>query len=231
MQIFTGEAVKRRASSLTQQAYELLRERIITGDLPPGRDVSEPELAEQLQMSKTPVREALSRLCIEGFMEAFPRRGYRVTPVTVKDVNDLFAVRAVLEGMAASAAAVNLTESELDELERLAKASYVIGEDRSTKAFVASNEKFHTAIAQGARNPRLLALVKSHIEESDRLFYLGTRSRDINPETNSDHSRIVDALRKRDPELARQTMISHIENTRQGLLSTLLSASEASVSI
>lgn len=216
-------ATDMRAKSLTEQAYAILRERLIQGDLAPGADVSEPELAEQLEMSKTPVREALARLCVEGFMEAIPRRGYRVTPVTVSDMNDLFAVRGMLEGTAASLAAKNLTEHELDVLDQLANASYVMGEGVSTKTFVTSNEEFHSAIARGSRNPRLHGLVMSHLEECARLFYMGTRVRDINPETANDHHRIVAVLRERDSEKARQAMVEHNENTRQGLLNALIS--------
>ena len=216
-------ATDKRAKSLTEQAYAILRERLILGELAPGADVSEPELAEQLEMSKTPVREALARLCVEGFMEAIPRRGYRVTPVTVSDMNDLFAVRGMLEGTAASLAATNLTEQELDVLDQLANASYVMGEGVSTKTFVTSNEEFHSAIARGSRNPRLHGLVMSHLEECARLFYMGTRVRDINPETANDHHRIVAVLRERDSEKARQAMVEHNENTRQGLLNALIS--------
>lgn len=216
-------ATDKRAKSLTEQAYAILRERLILGELAPGADVSEPELAEQLEMSKTPVREALARLCVEGFMEAIPRRGYRVTPVTVSDMNDLFAVRGMLEGTAASLAAKNLTEQELDVLDQLANASYVMGEGVSTKTFVTSNEEFHSAIARGSRNPRLHGLVMSHLEECARLFYMGTRVRDINPETANDHHRIVAVLRERDSEKARQAMVEHNENTRQGLLNALIS--------
>ncbi|SIQ94948.1 transcriptional regulator, GntR family [Rhizobium sp. RU35A] len=214
---------EKRARSLTEQAYAILRERIITGDLAPGAEVSEPELAERLQMSKTPVREALGRLCVEGFMEAYPRRGYRVTPVTIKDMNDLFAVRGVLEGTAVALAAENLTVAELDQLDELADARYEMGEEVSTRTFVARNEQFHALIAQGSRNPRLYALVMGHLEECARLFYMGTRMRDINPETTDDHHRILAHLRARDGEKARAAMVEHNENTRTGLLSALIS--------
>ncbi|KRB51456.1 GntR family transcriptional regulator [Rhizobium sp. Root708] len=219
----SGPTSERRAKSLTEQAYIILRERIIVGQLAPGMAVSEPELAEKLEMSKTPVREAMARLCVEGFMEAFPRRGYRVKPVTVNDMNDLFAVRGVLEGTAAALAAKNLTEAELDALDQLANASYVVGENVSTKTFVDSNEEFHSAIAQGSRNPRLHSLVMSHLEECARLFYMGTRIRDINPETANDHHRIVTVLRERDGDKARAAMVEHNENTRKGLLNALIS--------
>lgn len=217
---------ERRGRSLTEQAYVALRQRVISGELAPGAEVSEPELAEQLQMSKTPVREALARLCVEGLMEAFPRRGYRVTPVTLKDMNDLFAVRGVLEGMAAGLAAQNLSAEELDGLNLLADSSYIIGEDVSTATFVTSNEMFHAAIARGSRNARLYSLVMSHLEQCARLFYMGTRIRDINPETSNDHHRIVAVLRERDSEKARLAMIEHNENTRKGLIEALVASAQ-----
>lgn len=224
-------ATRKGGPSLTEQAYAIIRERVLTGELPPGTDVSEPELAERLQMSKTPVREALARLCVEGFMEAFPRRGYRVTPVTLKDMNDLFSVRGILEGTAAALAAKNLTDEELDALDELANASYVMGENVSTKTFVTSNETFHLAIASGARNPRLYALIMSHLEECARLFYMGTRIRDINPETSNDHHRIVAHLRERDSEKARQAIMDHNENTRKGLLTALIANVQPGVTL
>jgi DNA-binding GntR family transcriptional regulator len=213
----------RRSKSLTEMAYASLRERIITGDMPPGMEVSEPELAEQLSVSKTPVREALARLCVEGFMEAYPRRGYRVTPVTVKDMNDLFAIREMLEGSAAALAAENLTAEELDELDRLADVNYELGENASVRSFVEANQAFHAAIARASRNPRLHALVISHLEECARLFYMGARMRDVNPETNRDHHEIVEVLRKRDAQAARAAMVRHNENTRVGILTALIS--------
>jgi len=216
--------------SLTDQAYLALRERIITGSLPPGSEMSELELADALSMSKTPVREALGRLGIEGLVEAFPRRGYRVTSVTVKDMNDLFAVRAMLEGTAGAQAAVNLTEAELERLDELADASYVRGENSSTQTFVRANEDFHSAIARATRNPRLYGLVVSHLEECGRFFYMGAQVRDVNPETTNDHHRIVAILRERDPEKARAALVEHNENTRQGLLRALIDKSDSGLS-
>lgn len=216
--------------SLTDQAYGELRQRIITGQLPPGSEMSELELAEDLSMSKTPVREALGRLGIEGLVEAFPRRGYRVTSVTVKDMNDLFAVRAMLEGTAGALASVNLTDAELDRLDALADASYVRGENTSTQTFVRANEDFHSAIAQATRNPRLFGLVVSHLEECGRFFYMGAQIRDVNPETTNDHHKIVAILRKRDPEAARAAMVEHNENTRQGLLRALIDKTDSGLS-
>lgn len=228
----TDPAVGRaKKMSLTETAYGALRERVLSGELRPGAEFSELELADQLSMSKTPVREALGRLVAEGLIEAFPRRGYRVTPVTVKDINDLFAIRAMTEGTAAAMAALNLTPSDLDRLEILADARYDPSQGESVQSFVKANRDFHIAIAEGANNPRLLALVAAHLDECTRLFYLGAVSRDVNPETSSDHRKIVDVLRLRDPELARAAMVEHSEHTLHGILKALISSDTTALTL
>ncbi len=144
-------------------------------------------------------------------------------------MNDLFAVRSILEGAAAALAAKNLSDKDLAQLDQLAGVEYVVGEGQSTKSFVASNELFHAAIARGSNNSRLCSLIMKHLEEGTRFLYLGTRARDVNFETHSDHDRILAALRKRDGEAARHTMAEHTEHTRAGLLQALISQSEVDV--
>ncbi|WP_176083726.1 GntR family transcriptional regulator [Martelella sp. HB161492] len=216
-----------KAKSLTDQAYDRLRHEIITCKLQPGTDLGEQELAEKLAMSKTPVREALARLTLEGLVEAFPRRGYRITPVTVKSVNDVFTVRKALEGVACELAADRLTDAEIDRIEALSNATYVPGEEPTIEAFIKTNNDFHAAIAEGARVPRLVTLISSYLEESTRLFYMGAAMRDVNPETSTDHALIVAALRRHDSDAAREAIIQHTENTRRGLLTALISDSES----
>ena len=191
-----------------------------------------PIFADQLSMSKTPVREALGRLVAEGLIEAFPRRGYRVTPVTVKDINDLFAIRAMTEGTAASMAALNLTSADLDRLETLAEARYEPSQGESVQSFVKANRDFHIAIAEGANNPRLLAMVAA----LSRRMYAAllsrcALSRDVNPETSDDHRRIVGVLRLRDPDQARAAMVEHSEHTQQGILKALISSDTTALTL
>jgi DNA-binding GntR family transcriptional regulator len=209
--------------SLTEQAYDLLRREIITCALVPGADVSESELAERLQMSKTPVREALARLRNEGFVETFPRRGYRIVPMTLSDMNELFDVRIILEGGTAALAAERITDEQLDELLSLANSSYDVEENLSLEQFVAANREFHSAIARASGRDRLLALVGRNLDELERFFFMGARARDVNPETKSDHYRIVDVLRTRDADAARQILVDHNEATRAGLLAAIAS--------
>ncbi|MBB4122584.1 GntR family transcriptional regulator [Martelella radicis] len=212
-----------KSKSLTDRAYDQLRQEIITCKLPPGTDLGEQELAEKLDMSKTPVREALARLTLEGLVEAFPRRGYRITAVTVKSVNDVFTVRKAIEGVAGELAAERLSAEELDHVEALSNARYVPGEQPTIEAFIKQNNDFHVAIAEGAQVPRLTMLIRSYLEESTRLFHMGAAVRDVNPETTTDHARIVAALRRRDGDAAREAIIQHTENTRLGLLKSLIS--------
>ncbi|MBM6581314.1 GntR family transcriptional regulator [Microvirga sp. BT689] len=226
-----GTGAPSKKLSLTETAYQALRARVLSGELRPGAEFSESELADQLSMSKTPVREALGRLVAEGLIEAFPRRGYRVTPVTVKDINDLFAIRAMTEGTAASMAALNLTPADLDRLETLAEARYDPSQGESVQSFLKANRDFHIAIAEGANNPRLLAMVAAFLDECTRLFYLGALSRDVNPETSNDHRHIVGVLRLRDPEQARAAMVEHSEHTQQGILKALISSNTTALTI
>ena len=217
--------------SLTERAYAILHKEIITCELPPGSEVSELELADRLGMSKTPVREALGRLDLEGFVDTFPRRGYRIKPVTIKDINDLFAIRTLLEPAAAALAAQTMSLGALQTLHDLAGASYTVGKSRTLDHFVDSNRLFHGAIAEGSGNPRLEVLIMAHLEESERFFYIGARSRDVNVETNREHTTIVEVLRRRDAKQASEIMAEHIENTRIGLTRFILASPAVGVGL
>ena len=189
---------------MTDRAHAAIRHDIITCKLPPGLEVSEQEFAHRLEISKTPVREALARLALEGLVETYPRRGYRITPVAVRDINDLFTVRGALEGVATELAAQNMDDAEIDALEALAEANYTPGEATSVEAFVAANLEFHSAIARGSGVTRLANMVIAHLEEATRLFYMGVNVRDVNPETSQDHRQIIALMKHRAGEEARR---------------------------
>ncbi|WP_300575388.1 GntR family transcriptional regulator [Phenylobacterium sp.] len=225
----TADGRGKRPRSLAETVYARLRAEIITCQLPPGLDLSEQDLADRFGVSKTPIREALGRLNQEGFVETFPRRGYRIRSVTLRDIGDLFELRSVLEQAAAGLAAQTMSGADLDRLDALANASYTVGETRSMADFIEANRTFHGAIAQASRNPRLAALVMTHLEESERLFYLGAQTRDVNIETNHDHSEIVAVLRSGDAEAAARIMAEHIQNTRHGLNASILASGTSEV--
>lgn len=215
---------RKKTESLTERVYAMLRTEILTCVLEPGREVSEAELAERFDVSKTPVREALAHLRSEGLVRTFPRRGYQVVPVTFGDMNELFDLRTILEAGAAELACQRITDAEIDNLNRLADVVYDRSEQPSLKRFVQANRDFHIAIAKASGNERLYQLLSRQIDELERFFFLGARLRDVSNETQSDHHAIVEALRKRDPGAAREIMIRHNEVTRQGLFQALASS-------
>lgn len=210
-----------KAPSLTEQVYQRLRSDILTCNLEPGQEISEAELAERFEVSKTPVREALAALRQERLVQTFPRRGYQIAPITFGDMNELFDLRTILEAGAAELACEQITEPELDQLRTLATVAYEKNETPTIEAFIAANREFHLAIAEASRNVRIHTILSRQISELERFFYLGAQLRDVNNETNSDHIEIVEALAQRDRNKVRQLMIRHNDDTRHGLFQAL----------
>jgi DNA-binding GntR family transcriptional regulator len=215
--------------SLTKRAYQALRNEIITCQLAPGSEISEHELSDSLGMSKTPVREALVRLAGEGLVEAFPRRAYRIAPITIQSVNELFGVRAALESASAALAAARMTAADIAALQALANASYQVEESKSRSDFVDANRQFHLAISGYSGNSRMHALIVGLVDQGERFFHMGAQMRDVNSETNHEHHQLVEVLGRGDAERARLLMIEHIDSTRRGLLLSLISAAHPGV--
>lgn len=180
--------------SLGSAAYHQLRREIIRCHLRPGSDVTEHALAVRYGFGKTPVREALSRLAQEGLVRAVPRHGYVITPITLKDVQDLFAARFLLEAEAARLAAGRVDGDELRRLDDLCRAGYDPADADSAAAFLASNREFHVTIARASRNDRLAAMIAQLLDEMERLFHLGLVLRNRSEEMAHEHKALVDAL-------------------------------------
>lgn len=155
-------------------------------------------------------------------MESYPRRGYRVTPVTLKDMNDLFAVRGVIEAMAATLAAEHMSDAERAALAEMAEAGRDADRRGGLRGLIEANLEFHAAIAAGSRNQRLAHLVVSHLDQCTRLFFMGARVRDVKGETDADHASLVKAILARDPAAAHAAMLAHNEHTHRGLLNALV---------
>lgn len=216
------QAQKRhQRTPLSATIYEALRAEILRCHLRPGAEISEAELADRFNVSKTPVREALAGLRQDGLVLVFPRRGYQVAPVTIGDMIELFDLRIILEAGAAELACTRITEDETERLLELAKADYDMREDQSLEQFIGANREFHLAIARTTGNGRILRLIERQISELERFFYIGAQARDINSETANEHAEIVEALAARDAPRARALMIRHNMSTRNGLVQFL----------
>jgi len=205
---------------LREMVFESLREAIILGRLKPGERLMEIQLAEEMGVSRTPVREAIRKLELEGFVVMVPRKGAYVAGISLKDIADVFEVRAALEGLAAGLAAERITEEEMDELERsLFKISTGVEEDFN--AIVEGDSSFHDLIYKASRNQRLVSII-THLKEQIHRFRMTSLSQPGRTKIALDeHKMIVEAICDRNVELAQTLAREHVENAEQSLLNAL----------
>lgn len=186
--------------SQTDRVYSSIRKAILTLDLSPRELLVESVLAKRYRVSKTPIREALAILQRDGLVEALPRKGYLVTPITVHDLHELFELRIALEGSAAELAAMRVTPAEIEHLATLKPPD--VTSDREMHKFLDYNREFHVAVARASRNARLVQLIEQVNEEMSRLI---AASYEI-----GEHKTVLAALRSGNPAAARAAMVEHI---------------------
>jgi DNA-binding GntR family transcriptional regulator len=205
---------------LRELVFDALREAIIQGRLKPGERLMEIQLAEELGVSRTPVREAIRKLELEGFLVMIPRKGAYVAGISVKDIVNIFEVRAALESLAAGLAAERITEEELEQLER---ALVYISEASANNlsAVVQTDISFHELIYKASRNQRLVQIV-THLQEQIQRFRTASLAQPGRTRTViEEHRKIVEAISERNVELARTLAREHIENAEYSLLSAM----------
>ena len=208
--------------SLSEEAYNRLRQEIQTGELAPGAMVSERELANRYEMSKTPVREAVTQVCREGFMQRLPGRGYMVSPITIKEIQDLFDMRLILEIAAVEKILDEPSSDTMDNLKKLAEIKYIHDEPQSHVVFLEANRQFHMTLAEATGNNRLVKALEAVLIEMDRLFHLGLRLRDFSSEMTDEHHELVSALENGDGEAAKASIVGQITNSRNRILEAIM---------
>ncbi len=207
--------------SLSEQAYRLLKNDIITCELPPGEQIAQAVLTERYQIGITPVREALQRLAQEGFVQSLPRLGTVVTPITFSDVHEMYELRMIVEVAAVRLAALRAPQQALNQLIARSDFSYIYQNVESYKVFLGQNRDFHMAIARLSGNQRLVDLVSNLLDELTRLFHLGLGIRDSAAEMHHAHTALAQAIQQRDPDQAEQIMREEIEMSQNRVLEAL----------
>lgn len=195
------------------RVFALLRERIVGGDLAAGSHHSIYRLAEQLEVSRTPVREAVLRLADLGLVEIERNRGVRVRRVTVDDVREVFELRLLLEVPAAASAAARADDASRAALAANVEAMRAHAATGSEADFTAVDRDFHGLVAAAMRNPRLEAEV-ARLRDSIQARGVSTfgRSRPLS-EVAGEHAPIADAIGQGEPRQAAAAMAGHLENT------------------
>jgi len=221
----TSLPVKAAASSQGEIAYVALRRRVIHCELEPGERITEAQLAGEIGVGKTPVREALTRLIQDGLVRSMPGHGYEVTPITLGDVQDLFNFRLIIEPAAAQLAAGHVRATDLRRLDELCATCFSIVDKESESQYLQANYLFHTTIAEASGNRRLAEAVHRALEESERLFHLSNVLRNRSDEVAHEHKDLVDALIAGDGETARKLTLAHITTSQHLVLDALLTSS------
>ena len=202
---------------LRDVVFNTLRQAIITGEFAPGERLMEIALANKLGVSRTPVREALRQLDLEGLVEIAPNRGAKVIGISRKDVEDIYHMRARLEGLAARKAAEQIKEEELAELEEVILLSEFHVKKPESKQMVRLDGRFHE-IMYRASGSRMLEHVLTdflHYVKMARSHSVKTEHRA--QESVKEHKRILEAIRQRDGDLAEQLANEHIQHVIENL--------------
>lgn len=200
-------------SKASFKAYDIIRTEIVSGRFPPGTHLKEGLLVELCGVSRTPIREALRRLHQEGLVHFAPHRGAHVPEWSANDVEEIFALRAVLEGHAAEQAARRMRSEMIGELEGLATdmEDIVATHPPSFRlAVVEANRAFHDAIIDAAESPRLKLLL-AHVTDVPLMrSTFETYSDEDLARSMSHHRELIAAFRARDGARARTVMQSHV---------------------
>ncbi len=199
-------------------AAEQIRDAIVDGRLEPGQRLKEEQLARELGISRTPVREALVLLQAEGLVDAFPNRGSTVRTYSRRDLEEMYELRELLEGHAARRAAERVLDGELVALRASCARFSTLVQGRDVRALVAENSVFHQAILVAAGSDRLTSMLREVV--SLPLVYRSyvwyspeqaAASRDY-------HYELVETFERRDAAAAETTMRRHIRDARDVLV-------------
>lgn len=209
---------------LREIVFETLREAIISGKLEPGERLMEIQMAEEMGVSRTPVREAIRKLELEGFVVMIPRKGAYVAGISLKDITDVFEVRAALEALAAGLAAERITDAEIERLERSLVAYSEQTNQQNIDGIVETDTDFHDLLYKASRNERLLMIITHLREVIQRVRTVSLSQPGRSKDAVEEHREIVDAIADRNVELAQTLAREHIFNAENSMLNSLKGA-------
>ncbi len=198
--------------SLDKLAYQKIKEAILTFQFLPGQNLVEGELAAQLGISKTPVRDALMRLEKEGLVSRQPYKGTFVSDITNQDMVNIFEIRVVLEGLAVKLAAKALTDDDLARMEGLIKKHDAALQEQDYVKASQINADFHGMILEKCSNQRLREMLHNLDDHLKRYRLLSIAQGVRVDKSVPEHRHIVEILRSGDPEKAEEAMKDHLNS-------------------
>ena len=211
MKLAIGDHERRTAHQLVR---DTLRQAILTGRVPGGERLVQADLAQQMRVSTTPVREALRDLAAEGLIRLDAHRGAIVHSPSHAELEEIYRLRQLLEPELVERAIAHVTDEELNEATAILDQA---DRENDPVAWIDLNQRFHRLFNNAARSPKLAAIVES-LQDSATLYVLvaltrGTRG---TVEANDQHRRLLEAVRSGDVQTARATILEHIHKTVDG---------------
>ena len=217
----TAEIISIPRTALHEQVASRLRQMLVENRIPPGAKLNERALSEELNVSRTPLREAIKMLAAEGLVELLPNRGAIAVELTEDDVRHTFEVMAGLEGQSGELAAQRVTDGELAEIRAMHFEMLAAWTRRDLSTYYRLNALIHGAINAAAHNPVLGATYR---QVNARLQALRFRSNQDEEKWNravEEHNRMIDALTRRDAVAMRAVLIDHLNHKRDVVLEQL----------
>jgi DNA-binding GntR family transcriptional regulator len=208
----------KRPIALKDWAHERIKEEILNLRIPPGAMIPINDMADKLNISRTPIREALLRLESEGLVRVEPRVGFFATQVTKRDLEHVFELRILLESYAAEKATPLLTGGDLDHIQSLFEGCVLAIETGQMDEFLRTDIAFHALLNERSANPRLVAMLGLTEDLTFRERVLGLQSPENVRKSQEEHWLILKALQQRDAALVRRLMHEHLCAVRDRLL-------------
>lgn len=213
LKIYTGNH-----RPLRELVYEQLREAILTGEIKPGTRLMEVEIAQKMGVSRTPIREAIKKLEIEGLATTQPRRGAYVSEISVKSMVDILEVRSNLEGLAAYLAAYRMDKPTQRELMKVEEVFEEAVRNGNMETMIKADDEFHRMVIQSSGNSHLIHMLDQIQELVVRFRYLCYKDYHRLEELIPEHLTIFEAIVESRAEKARNAAYSHIDKMKDMIL-------------
>ncbi|RCX16079.1 GntR family transcriptional regulator [Anaerobacterium chartisolvens] len=206
---------------LREVIFNTLKEAIIVGELRPGERLMEVQLADKMGVSRTPVREAIRKLELEGLVNMIPRKGAQVADLSVKDIMNVLEVRASLDGLATALSAQRITEDEIKELKHVLSQFISNVEKENLPGIIKKDVEFHDIIYRSSRNEKLIQISSNLREQVHRFRVIYLKDYISTKDIMHEHMEIYDAIVSKDPEKALVLAQKHIKNQEVTIVNSI----------
>lgn len=203
---------------LRDVVFNTLRQAILTGELKPGERLMEIHLANRLGVSRTPIREAIRKLELEGLVTMIPRRGAEVAQITEKSMNDVLEVRRAMDALCVELACDRITPEELEQLKEACDAFEAAVKTRDVKKIAQADVALHDIILRATGNQRLIQLVNNLSEQMYRYRFEYIKDSSQHERLVEEHRVIYQSIVQKDKETASQAAKTHIDNQEKSII-------------